>query len=85
MKETSSESDTMFVLSLLPAMQHLSPLHNRDTSTKTETYDLLTVHLSIILAINQLNAQNLIMFRALLCSSSGGQNSIIQHLVSSHL
>ena len=24
------------------------------------------------------------MFRALLCSSSGGQNRIIQHLVSSH-
>ena len=24
------------------------------------------------------------MFRALLCSSSGGQNCIIQHLVSSH-
>ena len=27
----------------------------------------------------------LYMFRALLCSSSGGQNCIIQHLVSSHL
>jgi len=26
----------------------------------------------------------LYMFQALLCSSSGGQNSIIQHLVSSH-
>jgi len=26
----------------------------------------------------------LYMFRALLCSSSGGQNCIIQHLVSSH-
>ena len=24
------------------------------------------------------------MFRALLCSSSGGQNCIVQHLVSSH-
>ena len=24
------------------------------------------------------------MFRALLCSSSGGQNCVIQHLVSSH-
>ena len=24
------------------------------------------------------------MFRALMCSSSGGQNCIIQHLVSSH-
>ena len=27
----------------------------------------------------------LYMFRALLCSSSGGQNCIVQHLVSSHL
>jgi len=27
----------------------------------------------------------LYMLRALLCSSSGGQNCIIQHLVSSHL
>jgi len=27
----------------------------------------------------------LYMFRALLCSSSGGQNFIVQHLVSSHL
>ena len=26
----------------------------------------------------------LYMFRALLCSSSGGQNCILQHLVSSH-
>jgi len=26
----------------------------------------------------------LYMFRALLCSSSGGQNCIVQHLVSSH-
>jgi len=43
---------------------------------------LLTVHLSIILAADQLNAQTLFhnkfiiflyMFRALLCSSSGGQ------------
>jgi len=43
---------------------------------------LLTVHLSIILAVDQLNAQILFyskcitflyMFRALLCSSSGGQ------------
>ena len=43
---------------------------------------MLTVHLSIILAIDQLNAQILFynkfiiflyMFRALLCSSSGGQ------------
>jgi hypothetical protein len=46
---------------------------------------LLTVHLSIILVINQLNAQILFnnkfiiflyMLRALLCSSSGGQNFI---------
>jgi len=54
---------------------------------------LLTVHLSIILATDQLNAQILVynkfitflyMFRALLCSSSGGQNCILQHVVSSH-
>jgi len=53
---------------------------------------LLAVHLSIILIINNL-MHNLFynkfiiclyMFRALLCSSSGGQNCIIQHLVSSH-
>ena len=46
-----------------------------------------------ISVINQLNAQILFynkfiiclyMFRALLCLSSGGQNCIIQHLVSSH-
>ena len=54
---------------------------------------LLTVHISIILVIDQLNAQILFcnkfiiflyMFRALLCSSPGGQNCIIQHLISSH-
>jgi hypothetical protein len=53
---------------------------------------LLTVHLSIILSIDQLNAQILVfdeviiflyMFRALLLSSSGGQIVLIQHLVSS--
>ena len=59
-------------------------------------YSLLfcSVHLSKILVINQLNAQIifnnkfiifLYMLRALLCSSSGGQNCIIQHLVSSQL
>jgi len=46
-------------------------------------YVLLTVHLSTILATDQLNAQILVflnkfiiilyMFRALLCSSSGGK------------
>ena len=58
---------------------------------------LLTVHLSIyILVISQLDAQNLFynklisclyMFRApsTMCSSSGGQNCIMQPLVSSHL
>ena len=55
---------------------------------------LLTVHLSIFISvINQLDVKKnlfynkfvifLYMFRALLCSSSGGQNRIIQHLVSS--
>jgi len=56
-------------------------------------YVLLTVHLSIITVINQLNGKFLYynkfiiclyMFRALLCSSSGGQNCIIWYLVSSH-
>jgi len=55
---------------------------------------LLTVHLSIILAINQLNAQNLVLYEvyymplhvlSTMCSSPGGQNCIIQHLVSSNL
>ena len=50
-------------------------------------------YVDLILVTNQLNAQNifynkiivcLYMFRALLCSSSGGQNCIIQHLLSSH-
>jgi len=51
---------------------------------------LLTVHLSIILVINQLNAQILVYYMPLhvsntMCSSSGGQNCIIQHLVSTYL
>jgi len=53
----------------------------------------LTVHRSIIIVTDQPNIQFLYynkfiiflyMFRALLCSSSGGQHCIIQHLVSSH-
>jgi hypothetical protein len=52
----------------------------------------LTVHLSITLANDQLDAQifntfitilYMYMFRAISCSSSGGQIVIIQHLVSS--
>ena len=56
---------------------------------------LLTVHLSIFISvINQLDAQNfcftISLFHASayfehMCSSSGGQNCIIQPLVSSHL
>ena len=53
---------------------------------------LLTVHLNIFLNINQLDALNFIisLFQAStcfehMCSSSGGQNCIIQSLVSSHL
>ena len=50
---------------------------------------LLTVHLSIILAINRLNKQNLyytpLHVLSTMCSSSGGQNCIIQSLVSSHI
>jgi len=54
---------------------------------------LLTVYISI-LVINQLDSQNLVLqyvyFMPLhvssnMCSSSGGQNCIIQPLVSSHL
>ena len=52
---------------------------------------LLTVHLSIFLNVNQLDALNFIisLFQAStcfehMCSSSGGQNCIIQSLVSSH-
>ena len=55
---------------------------------------LLTVHLSIfILVINQLDAKNFCLTISLfhastrfehMCSSSGGQNCIIQPLVSSH-
>jgi hypothetical protein len=53
---------------------------------------LLTVHLSITLANDQLDAQifntfitilYMYMFRAISCSSSGGQIVLIQHLVSS--
>ena len=55
-------------------------------------YVSLTVHLSITLANDQLNAQifntfitilYMYMFRAISCSSSGGQIVLIQHLVSS--
>jgi len=52
----------------------------------------LTVHLSMTLANDQLDAQIfntfitiLYMFRALSCSSSGGQIVLIQHLVLSSL
>ena len=52
----------------------------------------LTVHLSITLANDQLDSQifntfitvlYMYMFRAISCSSSGGQIVLIQHLVSS--
>ena len=56
---------------------------------------LLAVNLSIILVINQLDAQTLVLqyvyythlhVSGTMCSSSGGQNCIIQqHLVSSNL
>jgi len=64
------------------------------TSRFEQTYSnfdvLLTVHLGIILVINQHNAQNLVLqyvyymplhVSSTMCSSSGGQNCIIQHLV----
>jgi hypothetical protein len=57
----------------------------------TADFDVsLTVHLSITLANDQLDAQIfntlitiLDMFRAISCSSSGGQIILIQHLVTS--
>jgi hypothetical protein len=59
--------------------------------THAQTFDVeLTVHLSITLANDQLNAQifNIFItilymytFRAISCSSSGGQMVLIQHLV----
>jgi len=54
---------------------------------------LLTMHLSIIPTINHLNAQTPILRQvsympvhvlSTMCSSSGGHNCIVQHLVSSH-
>ena len=44
----------------------------------------------MLLVVNQLDAQNLVLYyiplhvSSTMCSSSGGQNCIIQHLVSSH-
>jgi hypothetical protein len=62
-------------------------------STFKRSFDVsLTVHLSIILANDQLDAQifntfitilYMYMFLAISCSSSGGQIVLIQHLVSS--
>jgi hypothetical protein len=61
--------------------------------TLVQFFDVsLTVHLSITLASDQLDAQivnifiailYMYMFRAISCSSSGGQIVLIQHLVSS--
>ena len=74
---------------------NISPLtSNRTSCPEQQFFDvLLTVHLSIILITDNLMHKFLFynkfiiflyMFRALLCSSSGGQNCIVQHLVSSH-
>jgi len=62
-------------------------------STDIRNFDVsLTVHLSLTLANDQLDAQifntfitilNMYMFRAISCSSSGGQIVLIQHVVSS--
>ena len=64
-----------------------------DSRNKIMVFDVsLTVHLSITLANDQLDAQifntfitilYVHMFRAISCSSSGGQIVLIQHLVSS--
>jgi hypothetical protein len=60
------------------------------THSRPFFYVLLTVHLSITLVNDQLDAQIfntfitiLYIFRAISCSSSGGQIVLIQHLVSS--
>jgi len=75
----------------------INGIHPQSPSIHTEIspFDVLrTVHLSIILVINQLSAQKLVLQQvcymplhvsSTMCSSSGGQNCIIQHLVSSHL
>jgi hypothetical protein len=64
----------------------------RSTDTSYAFDVSLTMHLSITLANNQLDAQILnrsitvlymYMFRAISCSSSGGQIELTQHLVSS--
>jgi len=64
----------------------------RSTDTSYAFVVSLTVHLSVTLANDQLDTQILntfitilymYMFRAISCSSSGGQNVLIQHLVSS--
>jgi len=85
-------------VALLPAQeicQHIRPVSRLPIKCDTkQNYDiLLTVYLSIILVMNQLNAQILVLYEvhymplhvsSTLCSSSGGQNCIIQDLVSSH-
>ena len=71
----------------------LEEINNFELNIITANFDIsLTVHLSITLANDQLDAQILhtfitilymYMFRAISCSSSGGQIVLIQHLVSS--
>ena len=57
---------------------------NEESSSRWEKCQQLTNLMQKILFYNKFIIR-LYMFRALLCSSSWGQNSIIQHLVSSHL
>jgi len=78
-----------------PNLVSIIKVYKRSWSWKTPVpyFDVsLTVHLSITLANDQLNVQifntfitilYMYMFRAISCSSSGGQIVLIQHLVSS--
>jgi len=74
------------------AVQNITYLYNRGYLVVLWWNLCLTLEEGIILVINQLHKflfyiKFIIcfyMFRALLCSSSGGQNCIVQHLVSSH-
>ena len=72
----------------------LSQIFTSHLTCRLVTFDVsLTVHLSTALANDQLDAQiilntfiiilHMYMFRAISCSSSGGQIVLIQHLISS--
>ena len=79
-------------LVLFKLVEVKNPLININLCLKLNLYISLTVHLSITLTNDQPDAQifntfitilYMYMFRAISCSSSGGQIVLIQHLVSS--